>query len=57
MSFSAHADANGIKQLIKDVDPGAVLFVHGESQKMDVLKGEVEKVIIDFQSTLALSYF
>lgn len=46
MSFSAHADAKGIKQLIKDVDPNAVLFVHGENQKMDILKAEVEKVII-----------
>ena len=44
MSFSAHADAKGIKQLIKDVEPRNVLFVHGEAEKMDILKGEVEKV-------------
>uniref|UniRef100_A0A915P779 Integrator complex subunit 11 n=1 Tax=Meloidogyne floridensis TaxID=298350 RepID=A0A915P779_9BILA len=43
MSFSAHADAKGIKQLIRDVEPNSVLFVHGEAQKMDILKGEVEK--------------
>ncbi|KAL7077440.1 hypothetical protein ACQ4LE_003037 [Meloidogyne hapla] len=43
MSFSAHADAKGIKQLIRDVEPNSVLFVHGENQKMDILKGEVEK--------------
>jgi integrator complex subunit 11 len=44
MSFSAHADAKGIKQLIRDVEPHSVLFVHGEAQKMDILKAEVEKV-------------
>lgn len=43
MSFSAHADARGIKQLIKEVEPRSVMFVHGEAQKMDVLKTEVEK--------------
>uniref|UniRef100_A0A914CDW6 Integrator complex subunit 11 n=1 Tax=Acrobeloides nanus TaxID=290746 RepID=A0A914CDW6_9BILA len=43
MSFSAHADAKGIMQLIKDVEPKNVMFVHGEDQKMEFLKQKVEK--------------
>ncbi|KAL3124465.1 hypothetical protein niasHT_007748 [Heterodera trifolii] len=43
MSFSAHADAKGIMQLIRDVEPRAVMFVHGENQKMEMLKARVEK--------------
>ena len=30
MSFSAHADAKGILQLIKHVEPKHVVFVHGD---------------------------
>lgn len=30
LSFSAHADSNGIQQLIKHVSPKNVIFVHGE---------------------------
>jgi len=30
MSFSAHADAKGILQLIKHVQPKNVMLVHGE---------------------------
>lgn len=44
MSFSAHADAKGIMQLIRDVDPANVMFVHGEDSKMNFLKSKVEKV-------------
>jgi integrator complex subunit 11 len=44
MSFSAHADAKGIMQLIDHVKPKNVMFVHGENSKMDVLKGKVEEV-------------
>lgn len=44
MSFSAHADAKGIMQLIRNVKPGNVMFVHGEDIKMEFLKGKVEKV-------------
>lgn len=29
LSFSAHADAKGITQLIRQTSPGAVVFVHG----------------------------
>ena len=34
MSFSAHADCKGILNLINQVDPYNVVFVHGEKQKM-----------------------
>lgn len=44
MSFSAHADAKGILQLIRNVNPRNVMFVHGENQKMEFLKTKVEKV-------------
>lgn len=34
LSFSAHADAKGISQLIKMAQPQNVLLVHGEKEKM-----------------------
>ena len=34
MSFSAHADAKGIIQLVKHLQPKNVMFVHGEAMKM-----------------------
>ncbi|UMM16337.1 hypothetical protein L5515_013386 [Caenorhabditis briggsae] len=43
MSFSAHADAKGIMQLIRQCEPKHVMFVHGEAEKMEFLKGKVEK--------------
>ncbi|CAJ0577099.1 unnamed protein product, partial [Mesorhabditis spiculigera] len=43
MSFSAHADAKGIMQLIRDCNPRHVMFVHGEKLKMDFLKDKVAK--------------
>ncbi|KAI6192415.1 Integrator complex subunit 11 [Aphelenchoides bicaudatus] len=43
MSFSAHADAKGIMQLIEHVNPQNVMFVHGENSKMNLLKGKVER--------------
>ncbi|GMT37908.1 hypothetical protein PFISCL1PPCAC_29205, partial [Pristionchus fissidentatus] len=43
MSFSAHADAKGIMQLIRDCEPRNVMFVHGEAGKMEFLKDKVEK--------------
>ncbi|KAJ1351671.1 hypothetical protein KIN20_007782 [Parelaphostrongylus tenuis] len=43
MSFSAHADAKGIMQLIRFAQPRSVMFVHGEAAKMEFLKGKVEK--------------
>ena len=43
MSFSAHADAKGIMQLIKNCEPKNVVLVHGENQKMDFLKNQIQK--------------
>lgn len=41
MSFSAHADARGIMQLIRTCKPRNVVLVHGEAQKMTILKGQI----------------
>ncbi|XP_068096702.1 integrator complex subunit 11 [Hyperolius riggenbachi] len=43
MSFSAHADAKGIMQLIRQAEPRNVLLVHGEAKKMEFLKQKVEQ--------------
>lgn len=42
MSFSAHADAKGIIQLIKHLQPKNVMFVHGEGSKMKILAKLIE---------------
>lgn len=43
MSFSAHADAKGIMQLITNCEPKNVVLVHGENGKMVFLKNQIEK--------------
>jgi len=43
MSFSAHADAKGIMQLIRQCEPKNVVLVHGEGAKMEFLKKEIVK--------------
>lgn len=43
LSFSAHADAKGIMQLIRLCAPRHVLLVHGEAVKMNFLQKKVEK--------------
>ncbi|XP_072210290.1 integrator complex subunit 11 isoform X2 [Excalfactoria chinensis] len=43
MSFSAHADAKGIMQLIRHAEPRNVLLVHGEAKKMEFLKQKIEQ--------------
>ncbi|TGZ57299.1 hypothetical protein CRM22_009952 [Opisthorchis felineus] len=43
LSFSAHADARGIMQLISHCQPRNVLLVHGEASKMDFLKAKIEQ--------------
>ena len=35
LSFSAHADAKGIIQLIKQCCPKNIILVHGEASKME----------------------
>jgi integrator complex subunit 11 len=34
VSFSAHADAKGIINLIRNIDPDEIVFVHGDKFKM-----------------------
>jgi integrator complex subunit 11 len=36
ISFSAHADAKGIINLIRFVNAENIVFVHGDKQKMEV---------------------
>lgn len=43
MSFSAHADAKGIMQLISWCEPKSVMLVHGEAAKMDFLKAKIQQ--------------
>jgi integrator complex subunit 11 len=43
MSFSAHADAKGIMQLIRQCEPKNVVLVHGEGAKMEFLRQQVTK--------------
>jgi len=42
MSFSAHADAKGIMQLISWCEPRNVMLVHGEGAKMEFLKTKIQ---------------
>merc|ERR1712210_411803 len=42
MSFSAHADAKGIMQLISWCEPRNVMLVHGEGEKMKFLKSKIK---------------
>lgn len=43
LSFSAHADAKGIMQLIKQCEAKNVVLVHGEKQKMGFLSDKIKK--------------
>jgi len=43
MSFSAHADAKGIMQLIQYCEPKNVLLVHGEADKMEFLADKIRQ--------------
>jgi len=43
MSFSAHADAKGIMQLITWCEPRSVMLVHGEAEKMKFLKTKIKE--------------
>ncbi|CAG8556757.1 2587_t:CDS:2 [Diversispora eburnea] len=43
LSFSAHADAKGIMQLIKQCDPKNVILVHGEKAKMEFLQDKIKR--------------
>lgn len=43
LSFSAHADAKGIMQLIRMCEPRNVVLVHGERGRMDFLRSNIMK--------------
>src|SRR6218665_3029207 len=43
MSFSAHADAKGIMQLIRQSEPKNIVLVHGEAVKMEFLTKKIEQ--------------
>ncbi len=43
LSFSAHADAKGILQLIKNCKPRNVVLVHGDPSKMSLLKDLIKR--------------
>ncbi|XP_041377691.1 integrator complex subunit 11-like [Gigantopelta aegis] len=43
MSFSAHADAKGIMQLISHCEPRSVMLVHGEAAKMGFLQSKIQQ--------------
>ena len=43
MSFSAHADAKGIMQLIRQCEPTNVMLVHGEAVKMQFLTKKIQQ--------------
>jgi integrator complex subunit 11 len=44
LSFSAHADAMGILQLIRQCQPENIMLVHGEAGKMYVLKSNLHSL-------------
>ncbi|KAJ1675851.1 hypothetical protein EV182_000446 [Spiromyces aspiralis] len=41
LSFSAHADAKGIMELIRQAEPRNVVLVHGEKSRMTYLKSKI----------------
>jgi integrator complex subunit 11 len=43
MSFSAHADAKGIMQLIQHCEPRNIVLVHGEAAKMEFLTKKIQQ--------------
>lgn len=43
ISFSAHADAKGIINLIREVNAENIVFVHGDREKMKVFEEVVKE--------------
>mgnify|MGYP000843960589 FL=1 len=43
ISFSAHADAKGIINLLRHLDAETVVFVHGDKAKMKVFQDVVQE--------------
>ena len=48
MSFSAHADAKGIMQLVRQCEPRNVMLVHGEAVKMEFLSKKIREEFGEF---------
>jgi len=48
MSFSAHADAKGIMQLVRQCEPRHVMLVHGEEKKMEFLSKKIRDEFGEF---------
>lgn len=57
MSFSAHADAKGIMQLIQHCEPSKVLLVHGEASKMEFLKKKITQELGKFILSFIVSIY
>ncbi|CAB1336608.1 unnamed protein product, partial [Coregonus sp. 'balchen'] len=55
MSFSAHADAKGIMQLIRMAEPRNMLLVHGEAKKMEFLKDKIEQEFTNGETTTVIT--
>lgn len=43
VSFSAHADAKGIINLLRNIDPENIMFVHGDKTKMEAFAPLVQE--------------
>ena len=43
VSFSAHADAKGIINIIRNINPDEIIFVHGDKHKMAIFQPIVQK--------------
>jgi integrator complex subunit 11 len=43
LAFSAHADTMGIMKMIDQCKPKAIMLVHGEKTRMDILKKNIKK--------------
>ena len=46
MSFSAHADAKGILQVVKQCGPPrTVVLVHGERSRMEFMREKIKRYV------------
>jgi len=52
LSFSAHADAKGILQLMSAYAPKSVVLVHGDKAGMDFLAGRIQRCAVSCTAPL-----
>jgi integrator complex subunit 11 len=57
MSFSAHADAKGITNLIRQCQPRNVVLVHGEDLVMNFLQDRVKEELSSHMRSFVLTLF